>query len=424
MELIHPRGLTVNPNELLAERAGLIKQARDILDKAAKEKRADLTAEETAQFDTLHAEAEKRKVSAERILRQADAERALGEGAGRSIPPVDEKRGSAPADRRDSQEYRSAFSAYVRGGFNAMGLTELRALQADLDVSGGYMVAPTQLVAMLVKAIDNQVFMRGIANVLPPVVGSDSIGAPALDADPDDADWTAEIDTVSGDSTMSFGKRELKPHLSSKLVKVSNKLLARSVIPADQLVIDRLAYKFGVTEEKAFLTGSGSGKPLGVFTASNDGIPTSRDTAGSNTTTAILPDSIFDVKYSLKPGYLASPSCRWVFHRDFVKMLSKLKDDNDQYLWLPGLNGSSQDTLAGIPLITSEYAPSTVAASAYCGILGDFRYYWIADAAGFAVQRLNELYAVNNQAGFIGRRETDGMPVLGEAFARMKFAAA
>jgi hypothetical protein len=39
------------------------------------------------------------------------------------------------------------------------------------------------------------------------------------------------------------------------------------------------------------------------------------------------------------------------------------------------------------------------------------------------VQRLVELYAETNQVGFIGRAEVDGMPVLAEAFARLKCAA-
>jgi HK97 family phage major capsid protein len=56
----------------------------------------------------------------------------------------------------------------------------------------------------------------------------------------------------------------------------------------------------------------------------------------------------------------------------------------------------------------------------YVGMLGDFSYYWIADADTFAVQRLMELYALTNQVGLIGRLETDGMPVLEEAFARLK----
>ncbi len=35
------------------------------------------------------------------------------------------------------------------------------------------------------------------------------------------------------------------------------------------------------------------------------------------------------------------------------------------------------------------------------------------------IQRLAELYAATNQVGFIARKETDGMPVLEEAFARL-----
>jgi HK97 family phage major capsid protein len=58
----------------------------------------------------------------------------------------------------------------------------------------------------------------------------------------------------------------------------------------------------------------------------------------------------------------------------------------------------------------------------YVGILGDFSYYWIADALDMQVQRLVELYAATNQVGFIARREVDGMPVLEEAFVRVKLA--
>ena len=45
-----------------------------------------------------------------------------------------------------------------------------------------------------------------------------------------------------------------------------------------------------------------------------------------------------------------------------------------------------------------------------------------ADALYMQVQRLNELYAETNQVGFIGRLETDGAPVLEEAFVRLKLA--
>jgi len=51
---------------------------------------------------------------------------------------------------------------------------------------------------------------------------------------------------------------------------------------------------------------------------------------------------------------------------------------------------------------------------------GDFSFYWIADALDMQIQRLDELYAESNQVGFIGRLETDGMPVLEDAFRRLQ----
>lgn len=37
-----------------------------------------------------------------------------------------------------------------------------------------------------------------------------------------------------------------------------------------------------------------------------------------------------------------------------------------------------------------------------------------------SIQQLNELLALSNQVGYIGRLAVDGMPVLEEAFARVK----
>jgi len=73
----------------------------------------------------------------------------------------------------------------------------------------------------------------------------------------------------------------------------------------------------------------------------------------------------------------------------------------------------------GRPYKMSEYCPNTFESGKYVGIIGDFKNYWIADALSMRIQRLNELYAASNQIGFIGRLESDGLPVLEEAFARI-----
>ena len=84
------------------------------------------------------------------------------------------------------------------------------------------------------------------------------------------------------------------------------------------------------------------------------------------------------------------------------------------------MRAGEPDRLLNLPVMMSEYAPSTLTASQYVGALGDFSNYWIADALDMQIQRLVELYAETNQTGFIGRMESDGMPVLAEAFVRVK----
>ena len=183
---------------------------------------------------------------------------------------------------------------------------------------------------------------------------------------------------------------------------------------------ERMAYKMAVAMEKGYLTGNGTNAPLGLFTASNDGIPTTRDVSTGNTTTAIGADNLFATKFAVASQYRAGAS--WLFHRDTVASISKMQDGAGNYLWTPGLVAGQPDRLLGAPVYESEYVPNTFTTGLYVGMYGDFKYFWIADSLNFEIQRLVELYATNNQVGFIGRAASDGQPVLSAAFARVKLA--
>ena len=111
---------------------------------------------------------------------------------------------------------------------------------------------------------------------------------------------------------------------------------------------------------------------------------------------------------------------RWIFHRDALKQIAKLKDGDGQYIWQQGIQLGAPDRLLGIPVLMSEYAPNTFSGSAYVGIIGDFSFYWIADSLDLTIKRLVELYAATDQIGYIAKMEIDGMPVLAEAFARVR----
>ena len=46
---------------------------------------------------------------------------------------------------------------------------------------------------------------------------------------------------------------------------------------------------------------------------------------------------------------------------------------------------------------------------------GDMSYYWIADRQGRSLKRLNELFAMNGQIGFLASQRVDGKLILPEA---------
>lgn len=443
--------------ELLEKRNRLAQQGRDVFKKVTDEKRS-MTDEEKANDDARFKEINDLGDEIRRCERQLELERITAEDAVRSGQMQEaerrsrEERDGVQADREhrsrllahearlsrlmavsgagDSRnvtfsdrhlEARAALAysrnheGYLRGD---MTLGELRALSADVAVSGGYLVAPMQMTMDLIQGVDDLVFIRRFATKHL-VVNADGIGMPSLDADPADSDWTAEIATGSEDSTMAFGRRELKPYPLAKRIKVSNKLIRTAAKNAETLVRERLTYKFGVAEEKAFLLGHGANQPLGVFTASNDGIPTSRDVVTGSATNFTFP-GLYDAKYSMKGNYWNKPSTAWGFHRDALKLISKLLDGQNRPLWEPQVQIGQPDRLLGLPLYMSEFFPNTFTTGLYVGMLADWSYYHIADSLNLSIQRLSELYAETNQVGFIGRQELDGMPVLAEAFVRLK----
>lgn len=396
---------TLQIRELKQKRTKLGADAHAIM-KAAVDAGRSMTGEENTQFDALMDERDQLDATIER------AEKLLEDERGKVDDLPDDK-------RSDDDKAMAALRAYVIGGRGALTPEQARVLNAGNDPEGGYLLPPAQWIQQLIQAVDDAVPLRGLATVHQ-LTTADSLGVPTLDTDLSDAEWTSELSTGSQDDSLRLGKRELSPNPIAKRVKISRKLLRLTANRAENLVRDRLSYKFGVTQEKAFMTGSGNKQPLGLFTASADGIPTSRDVA-TGSATGFTGNGLIDAKYTLKSAYW--PNAVWLFHRDAIRDIRKLKTSTDeQYVWQPGLAADRPDMILDRPYVVSEFVPNTFTDGLYSGMFGDFRHYWIAESLSLEIQRLVELYAESNQVGFIGRQEVDAMPVLAEAFVRIKCA--
>jgi HK97 family phage major capsid protein len=317
---------------------------------------------------------------------------------------------------RGTANYRKAFTQYLATGQRE----QMAALQSDSPTQAGYLLASEQLAAGILKDVDDLVFVRRYAKIHT-VMEAGSLGIRKRTARMSSFDWSQELTISTEDSALAYGKRSLTPHHLTGMIKVSRDLVRRSMGGVEAEVRYEMARNAAEEMEDGYLTGTGAQQPLGVFTASTDGISTNRD-VNTGSTTSITADGLLNAKYALKSQYRNEVlgAVRWLFHRDAIKIIAKLKDTTNQYLWQPGLQSGQPDRLLNLPVDESERVPNTFTDGNYVGLLANWQFYEIADALDMEMQVLYERYADSNQIGYIGRLKTDGMPTIEEAFVRVK----
>ena len=320
--------------------------------------------------------------------------------------PITQKPDTAKVDTktgRASDAYKKAFWAQARtkGG---MLTAEIRnALQEGVDSEGGYLV-PDEFEQTLVQSLSAENVVRSLAHVITTASGSHKIPVVATKGT---AAWVDEEGTIpEGDD--AFGQQLIGAHKVATMIKVSEELLNDSAFDLEAYFRTEFARRIGNKEEEAFLTGDGSGKPMGIFNATGGG--QLGVTAAS--ATAITADELIDLFYSLNSAY--RKNAVWLLNDSTMKNIRKLKDSNGQYLWQPSLTAGTPDTILNRPVYTSSYVPA-IAAGAKTIAFGDFSYYWIADRQGRSFKRLNELFATTGQVGFMATQRVDGKLILSEA---------
>lgn len=389
--------------DLLQERASVYEQMKALQDKY-NDKPMDGADKDTygnleKSFSDLTERIEARK-------RQDERDRMMGEEAQK---PEAKKTGEP-----------SLFAKALSGNSAAIQAYRNAAPTLGDEAQAGSLTAPMEFRQELIKGLDDILFMRQLARNIGTIGAAQSLGFPYRSTEATDAEWVGEVAVSPEETTLAYGRREFKPNRMAKMIKLSRTLVNHAPL-AERAVGDEMRYRIAITQEKAYMTGDGQNKPLGIFAASNSGIPTSRDVSTGNTATTVTFDGLIEAKYSLKEQYLRGAS--WVLHRDLAKMLAKIKDKNDQYIWQPSVQVGQPDFLLGHPVHMSEYAPNVYTAGNYAAVFGDMKNYWIVDADVLTIQVLNELYAPNNQIGYLFDYFGDGAPVLGEAFSRVALAA-
>lgn len=362
-----------------------------------------ISAEDTATYDKMEADVVALGKEIERLERQASIDLELSKATSNPITNAPSK-GTEEKTGRASAEYKKAFwnAMRTRAG-EGLDPVVRNALQIGTDTEGGYLV-PDEFERTLVEALEDENIFRRLANVITTASGDRKIPVVASKGT---ASWIDEEGTIP-ESDDSFGQVSIGAYKLGTMIKVSEELLNDSVFRLEPYISKEFARRIGNKEEESFFIGDGSGKPTGILAAAG-GAQLGVTTASAS---AITIDEVLDLFYSLKAPY--RNKAVFIMNDATVKAIRKLKDGQGQYLWQPSLQAGTPDTILNRPLYTSAYVPA-IASAAKTIAFGDFSYYWVADRQGRMFKRLNELFAVTGQVGFVATQRVDGKLILPEA---------
>ena len=332
-----------------------------------------------------------------------------------------------------SEEYRSAFSKYLRVGANELTIDEQRAMSEGTDSAGGFLPA-TEFLSTLVEQRWQANAMRQVANVIPLGTFNTEVVYESAFAT---ASYSNEAADFSGsESNGTFAKLTLKPYTLRVFTKVSNELLADAPsrgpsFNVESIIARQFGRVMGEKEEAAFLTGSGSAQPKGILSyTSGSGTTITSVTAAATTSVTIL--ELAQVVAALPRKYRAN--AKWVMNdATFWKIRQLLQTQTGTnvgisyapFAWSLGdgrLQDGEPDRLLGYPVVCAN-GGNSVAAGNIVAAFGDFNYFHIGEREGVSIKTAREAFLANNQTGYFGFARHDAQASVLDAFRYLKMAA-
>ena len=305
------------------------------------------------------------------------------------------------------------FDAYCRKGFDKLGAEEQKALTVSNDSTGGYL-APPEYVRELLKTVTEISPIRQLARVRS--TSARSVQIPKR-ASTFSAQWVSESGTRSETTGYTVGLEQLSAHEHYALVDISEQDLEDTVFNLEQEMQSEFATQFAKAEGQAFISGDAVGKPEGLLTNSSVG------EAISGNGTALTSDGLLTLVHSIKSEY--GNNGRFIFNRNTLAAIRKLKDSAGQYVFQAGMSLQSgvPNTILGYPYVEASDMPD-VGAGAFPIIFGDFnRAYLIVDRVALAVLRDQYTQATTGNVRYIARRRVGGQVIQPEAIVKHKISA-
>ena len=397
----------MNAKQMREKRGALNEQLKGMV-AAAKAEARELTKEETVKFDAIYAEQEELRENVKRVENLENLTKELASKA-------DEVRESAAPAK---VEARDAFNAYLRKGVNGLNAGEARAIQelrtgddnaqvTTTDGLGGFLVPENW--SDFISA--TELFKSDIEQVA--TVIRTANGQPFNLPGNNDTSFSASILGEAVAATredMTFTNIKFEPYTyGSGLVQVSNQLMSDAAFDLSNFIGGQLANRLKRGINAHLTTGDASSKPQGIVTGSSEG------KVAANTDSIDISE-VMDLFYSVDASYRNAPGAGFMMNSATAKAVRVLGfgSSNDFPAYVPGMSVGEPDMLFGKPVYINEDMDG-IATGNKSIIFGDLKQYYVHEAGGVQLLRLNERFADALSTGFIAYRRVDGNVLQGSA---------
>lgn len=155
-----------------------------------------------------------------------------------------------------------AFKNYIRHGKEGISDAYRAELVKNDDVAGGYITAPPQFEAVIVKTVSEFSPIRQYATVQNITTGGVIL---PIQTEAPTAHWVGETEDRGTGTTIKYGQVTIDIHEASAFIDVSAQLLEDAAINVEQEVGVELGKAFARLEAAAYMAGDGFKKPLGIL---------------------------------------------------------------------------------------------------------------------------------------------------------------
>lgn len=258
--------------------------------------------------------------------------------------------------------------------------------QTGNDALGGYAV-PFALDRKILSKVRDLNIMRRLCS-------SQSVSTPEtywnVDLGGTDAGWVGELTDRPNTNVPQLARAGITWGEIYANPKASYRLLDDALFNVEAWYSQKVAETFADYEEEAFLTGNGTNKPKGLL--AYDYVATADSTRDFGkfqqiTSTTLTADAVIDLYYSLRQVYRGNNTA-WLMNPATIQALRKLKDGNQNYIWIDNIANGMVGTLLGRPVYESRFMPDFSTAGNKAILFGDFKKaYTIFDIHGLRIVR-------------------------------------